>query len=899
MNPSTHPRTGAGEPAGTWAADDRLHFALEAAGLGLWTWTPSTGQVDWSPGCFAIHRMRPQDFDGTADGFFRVVHPQDRPRLEAGVADAIASRRRVQFEFRIVCPDGSIRWVASSAVGRYDDAGNCVSVLGTVQDITERRVAEESMQVALAASGTGTFRWDIQTDELWWDDALDRLFGLEPGQAVRSLEQFVLLVHPDDRAEVIERCRRCKEEARDFEMEFRVVYPDGSLHWLYDRGRTFLDAAGRAKTMTGACVDITERKRAEASLQASERFYRRTLESVPGMTFTTLEDGFCDYLSEQWHHFTGVPVAVHFGHNWGLALHPDDRERAGAAWQAAVTRGLPYNVEYRLRRHDGAYRWHKAHAHRIEETPDGACRWIGTVVDIHDLKEAQAAVQEREAQLRAIADNSPDVIARFDRQLRHVFVNAAVERLTGLPTPLFLGRTNRELGMPPHLCDQWEADLRQVFDEKRPVVSQFQMEFDGKTRHLVASVVPEYGPGGEVEHVLCCTRDSTDAWLAQEALRRTDRQKDDFLATLAHELRNPLAPLRNGLSLLQRTPGSPEQRRVKQIMDRQLNHMVRLVDELLDVARISQGKIVLRRELLALHAVLDQAVESARPLLEEHRHGLLWDGADPLWHVHGDPTRLVQVVGNLLNNAAKYTPAGGLVTLRAQAAGDDLLITVEDTGVGIPREMLDHVFERFVQVDQHLERAQGGLGIGLSVVKSLVEMHGGRVAAHSDGPGLGSRFSVWLPRSLSEAVAPIRVRTSAEQSPDARRVMVVDDNADAAETLALLLDMLGHEVRTASDGASALALATGAWRPDIVFLDIGMPGMNGYELAGRLRALPGWRETLLVALTGWGAESDRARSLAAGIDVHLTKPVEPHAVETLLGHVAAPPPAVITSGLSA
>jgi PAS domain S-box-containing protein len=864
-----------------WAADDRLHAALDAASLGLWTWTLSTDRVEWSPGSYAVHGVEPGQFDGTAASFYSLVHPQDLPRLQAAIDTALAARTRFQCEFRIVCADGSIRWVANSGVGRYDEEGRCLSVLGTIQDITARRTAEQALQVALEASGTGTFRWDIQDDDLHWDEALDRLFGLEPGKAVRNLEQFVSRVHPDDRAEVMERCRRCRELGHDFEMEFRVVHPDGSVHWLYDRGRTFPDAAGRAKTMTGACVDVTDRKRAQASLTASERFYRRTLESVPGMSFTALDDGFCDYLSEQWSQYTGIATSTHLGRDWVLALHPDDRDRAREAWEGAVARREPYTVEYRMRRHDGAYRWFKARAHLIPETPDGERRWIGTIVDVHDLKEAEAALQERERQLRTITDNTPDIIARFDRSFRHVFVNAAVERVTGLPARLFLGRTNRELGMPPHLCDEWELAFGTVFETGRAVVSQFEIEVEGRPRHFVASIVPEYGPSGEVEQVLCCTRDSTEAWLAQEALRRTDRQKDDFLATLAHELRNPLAPLRNGLTLLQRDVGPAEQRRVKQIMERQLNHMVRLVDELLDVARISQGKLALRRELLPLHSVLDQAVETCRPLLDAQRHALVWEGADLEWHVHGDATRLTQVVGNLLNNAAKYTPPGGTVTLRAAAEGEQLRITVEDTGIGIAPDMLEHVFERFVQVDQHLERAQGGLGIGLSVVKSLVEMHGGRVAAESDGDGRGSRFSVWLPRAQAGHPSAIQVRPGPATSPGSR-VLVVDDNKDAAETLALLLETLGQDARVVLSGAAALELAASGWRADLVFLDIGMPRMNGYELAGHLRALPGWRESLLVALTGWGADSDRARSLAAGIDVHLTKPVDPAQVEALL-----------------
>jgi PAS domain S-box-containing protein len=869
----------------SWSAEERLRLAVETTETGLWTWEVDTGAVTWTAQCYRIHGLAPGSFEGTADHFFRLVHPADRERVDRSVRTAVQERRLYESEFRVLRPDGGVVWVANRGRAQYDASGRAVSMQGTILDITDRKTSEQRMQVALEASGSGTFRWDIRTDDLSWDEALDALFGLVPGQAVRGLEQFVARVHPDDRAGVVAACARCKESAADFEMEFRVVHPDGTIRWLHDRGRTFTDAAGRALYMTGACVDITDRKRTEDALRQSEAFYRRTLESVPGMTFSTTEDGDCDYLSEQWVAYTGVRAAEHFGRHWIQALHPEDRPLAGAAWETAVRTRSPYDAEYRMRRHDGAYRWFKAQGHLIPSPGGMPGRWIGTIVDVHALKEAQAALQERERELRTVADNSPDIIVRYDRALRHVFINAAVERVTGKPMALFLGRTNQELGMPADLCELWDNAIRKVFDERRTITSYFEFEVEGSVRHFAARMVPEIGESGAVDHVLGVTRDVTDAWLAQEALRRADRQKDDFLATLAHELRNPLAPLRTGLSVLQRGPSAGEEQRVRQIMERQLEHMVRLVDELLDIARISQGKVVLRREVLPLALVLEHAVDAGRPLLDAQGHTLVWHGVDPAWQVHGDITRLAQVVGNLLNNAAKYTPPGGRVTLSAVEEGADLRLTVEDTGVGIPRDMLARVFDRFVQAEQHLDRAQGGLGIGLSVVRALVEMHGGRVAAESPGPGLGSRFHVWLPRA-HDRPAPIAVRAPAAARGSApKRVLIVDDNQDAAETLAMVVQFHGHEIRVASDGPSALVAAR-EHQPDIVFLDIGMPGMSGYDVATQMRALPGWDDRLLVALTGWGTQEDRAKSLAAGFDVHLTKPVELDAVEHVLAGTA-------------
>ena len=516
--------------------EEQLRLAIEAAEVGLWDLNPASGALYWPPrvrAMFGITHEQPV----TMWDFYAGLHPEDREATAAAFAAACDPARRALYdvEYRTIGrEDGLVRWVAAKGRGVFDATGCCVRVIGTAIDISARKASEQAMEVALEASRTGTFHWDIQNNRLTWDSALDRLFGLRPGEVVRSLDQFVALLHPDDRAEVIARCERCRDEAADFEMEFRVVYPEGSIHWLYDRGRTFVDAAGRAKTMTGACVDITQRREAEAALRASE--------------------------------------------------------------------------------------------------------------------------QVRQRELRSLADNSPDIIARFDSGLRHVFVNAAVERLTGLAPQLFLGRTNEELGMPGDLCEQWNRALRKVFEDGRPFSTQFEMEHNGVQRHFAARLVPELAEDGSVQHVLGVTRDITDLWQAQRLLR-------------------------TGLHVMQRGTGTPQEQRVRGIMERQLDHMVRLVDELLDIARISQGTLVLTRETLQLQLVLEHAVDACRPLLDAQGHTLVWQDVDPEWHVHGDITRLVQVVGNLLNNAAKDTPHGGRVSLRAVEDGEGLAVIVEDDGI--------------------------------------------------------------------------------------------------------------------------------------------------------------------------------------------------------------------------
>jgi signal transduction histidine kinase len=360
------------------------------------------------------------------------------------------------------------------------------------------------------------------------------------------------------------------------------------------------------------------------------------------------------------------------------------------------------------------------------------------------------------------------------------------------------------------------------------------------------------------------------------------QRKDEFLATLAHELRNPLAPIRNSVNLL-RLSGAAAQPagQMWEMMDRQVEHMVRLVDDLMDVSRLTRGRIELRREAVSLADVIAAAVETSRPLIEAARHRLDVSLPPEPLVVEADPMRLAQVFSNLLNNAVKYTDAGGRI--RISAARDDgaAVVTVSDTGIGMSPDALSRVFDMFVQADARDSRAQTGLGIGLTLVRRLVELHGGSVVARSEGPGRGSQFAVRLPLTRKETLPAHPAASAARKIGGLPRVMVVDDNADAADSLAALLQLLGADVRITHDGQTALE-ALGAFNPAAVFLDLGMPGMDGYETARRMRARPETRKTKIIALTGWGQERDRRQTEAAGFDHHLVKPADLSALRALL-----------------
>jgi PAS domain S-box-containing protein len=388
--------------------------------------------------------------------------------------------------------------------------------------------------------------------------------------------------------------------------------------------------------------------------------------------------------------------------------------------------------------------------------------------------------------------------------------------------------------------------------------------------------------------VVCYFNDISRHVLTRLALAEADRRKDEFLATLAHELRNPLAPLRNGLQVMKLAKNNAEAvERSRAMMERQLAQMIRLIDDLLDVSRISQGKIELKRERVDLAKVVQQAVENSRPLIEQGGHDLVVDvSPDPIY-VDADVTRLAQVYSNILNNAAKYTEPGGRIRLTVERKESDAVVTIGDNGVGIAAHMLPQVFELFTQVDRSLEKSQGGLGIGLSLVKGLVEMHGGSVEARSDGHGTGSEFVVRVPVVLS-VVGELRDEGGGEaiEPGDRRRILVVDDNRDGAESLGMMLTLMGNELRTAHDGLEALDVAA-AFRPDLILLDIGMPRLNGYDTARRIREQPWGKNTVLVALTGWGQEDDRQKSHDAGFDTHMVKPVDLAALEKLLANLKA------------
>jgi PAS domain S-box-containing protein len=504
-----------------------------------------------------------------------------------------------------------------------------------------------------------------------------------------------------------------------------------------------------------------------------------------------------------------------------------------------------------------------------------------------------ARVHER-ALLAAIVDSSDDAIVSKTLEGKILSWNRGATRIFGWEPHEVIGKPITII-IPPELHAEEREILRKLSQGER--IDHFdtvRVAKDGRRVAISLTVSPVRDADGRVIAASKIARDVSERKLAEErlraseeALRLADRRKDEFLALLAHELRNPLAPIRYALAANKKPGRTPQQcRQADEIIERQVAHMSRLLDDLLDVSRITRGTLELKRTRVELTSVIGAAIETARPMLDEKHHTLVLDLPTQPLQLEADVVRLAQVFSNLLINAAKYTDPGGRIQLRAARQEADVIVSVSDNGIGIPADMLPRVFNMFFQSHAALARAEGGLGVGLSLVRGLVRLHGGSVEARSDGPGRGSEFTVRLPLGIARQ-EPADAQAEAEAlSPDAGlKILVVDDNRDAADTCAMLLEASGHHVQTAYTGRQALELAR-VFRPHAMLLDIGLPDMDGYRLAQQVRATPWGRAAVLVAVTGWGQEQDRQRAVAAGFDQHLVKPISADTVEALLQSLA-------------
>lgn len=832
----------------------------------------------------------------------------------ADQVDAVLRGEPVEFELAIPQAAGDVH-VVRCAYTPEREGGRVVGFVAVIANVTERRRVEDEtreararLESALAASEIGTWDLDLESQRLRGDPHVARILGLSseaPG-AGRRLDEYLALVHPDDRERVEGDLRAAIAWGDRLTVECRYRHPDGQ-RWIVSRGAVERDANGRAIRLRGATVDITAQRTAEdrerrvrdEAAAADAKFRAFFDQGALFAAILELDGTIAEPNRMAWEGcgFTREQVAgqrVWEGPWWavGSGVSTQLREaslqaRSGIAFRAE----LPYRVA------DGSERVVDLSLVPVKDEV-GRVRFLAlTGTDVTERKRVESAWRQKVDEMRTLLDTLPiGVFIAEDPDCITITGNAAAHEL------LRTGQSNLSKSAPSYAQPQNFRVCRhgvEIPPDQLPVQRAARGEHirneevddhfdDGTILHTLISAAPLYDEHGRPRGAIASVLDVTERKRAEESLREADRHKNEFIATLAHELRNPLAPLLNGLQLMRLAPndagiiGS-----ARSMMERQLAQLIRLVDDLLDVSRISLGKLELRLAPVSLAQALQSAVETSRPLLDELGQTLdLVLPAEPIV-IEADFTRLAQVFMNLLNNAAKYSERGGRIELSVTRGEGSVVVTVRDTGIGIAREQLPRIFDVFAQVDRSLERSRGGLGIGLSLVKRLVALHGGQIEAHSDGPGTGSTFVVTLPHHPAPVVAEASAGRTDERASAALRILVVDDNRDGADTMALLLDGMGFVTRTVYDGEEALR-AVEPFGPHVILLDLGLPRVNGFEVCRQVRAMPGGARILIIAQTGWGQEDDRRRTREAGFDHHLVKPMDPAALIALLQAVPVP-----------
>lgn len=690
--------------------------------------------------------------------------------------------------------------------------------------------------------------------------------------------------------------------------------------------------------------------------------FRLLADALPHLVWVCRPDGSLDYLNRRGIAFFGSTLEAARGpFPCGPVTHPEDDSLARSAWSQAIRSGDALSFETRLRRYDGAFRWHLTCAQPVRDAQGTITEWMGTSTNVHDAREANdcsAFLLALSTELAPLG-NPQELLCAAMLRLRER-LGAELVTLVELDEPrgeaVMLRQRANDVSqidvasLPLRPFEDLAARARQghmtvVTDVRDQSRATFLYDRWFGLEGVGAFVSAPLLQGGSLLALLSVVEDRPRAWsdseitlvqrvadivwpafekaradrAVEEALREVNQRKDEFLAMLGHELRNPLAPIASAVQILRvHAADHPESEWARTVIDRQTRHLARLVDDLLDVSRIVRGQIVLHREEIDLAEIVTHGIETSRPLIRARNHQLHVQLPRTRLLVSGDLTRLAQVLANLLNNAAKYTDEGGEIWLSAAREGNRAVLRIRDTGAGIAASLLPRVFELFAQAERTLDRSQGGLGIGLTLVKFLVEMHGGSVEARSDGLGRGAEFIVRLPASEEEtataessagpqetlSAAPSTLhgqhdrrerhgghhgpegREGGESSPPARdpgalRILIVDDNVDAADSTAMLLSLDGYEAHSVHSAHAALEAAPSI-RPDVVLLDIGLPEMDGYEVARRLRSLPAGAQSMIVALTGYGQPADRERATLAGFDEFLVKPVEPAVLNRLL-----------------
>ncbi|HEX9147468.1 MAG TPA: PAS domain S-box protein [Candidatus Binatia bacterium] len=825
--------------------------------------------------------------------FSAITHPDDRAEnWESFQSLARGNVPEYHVEKRYVRKDGRVVWVRIGTALVRDAEGRPIRTNATVEDITERKQAEEDSAVLAAIVSSANDAIISTRDAViqTWNKGAERLFGWSAAEAIgQPVAMLMPPTHLDEMRDISDRLRRGEPVPHFDTVRQRK---DGSP---VDVSLAISPVTQGEQVVTASAIlrDITDRKLAQAALSASEERWRASEERLQ---FALAAGGMGTWERDlrtrkstwdsRMHEMCGfepgaVDVAVFEAH-----VHPDDLPAVQRAIDRTLESGAEYRCEFRFLCPDGRTIWLYARGGVRRDANGKPTHLIGINFDITERKQAEHNLRESEARFRLLAENIDQVFWFIELEPERVtYVSPAFEQLWGMSADrlyenprLWVERVHPEdRSIVEQAFENWVAGHADTYDIEYRILRQ-----GGEVRWINDRGIVIGFRDGRPCKLSGIATDITERRRAEEERREADRRKDEFIATLAHELRNPLAPIRNVISLLQ-LQGSPDPDvcRARDVISRQIDHLTRLIDDLLDVSRITSDKLELRKERVSLVEIVNLAVESSHPLIDQHHHKLsiLLPG-EPIY-LHADKLRLAQVIMNLLTNAAKYTPEGGRITLSAEHDGAEVAVRVTDNGVGIAPDQLPQIFDMFYQADRSYEQLHGGLGIGLTLARRLVEMHGGQVEAHSAGMNQGSEFVIRVP-IRGEQLAPQKEPAGAQTTRGtAQRILVVDDYGESAETLADLLRLEGNQVEIAHDGLKAVDVAE-KFRPAVVLLDIGMPKLNGYEAARKIREQPWGKNMVLIAVTGWGQEKDRNRSREAGFNAHLLKPVDYSALSKLI-----------------
>jgi PAS domain S-box-containing protein len=809
---------------------------------------------------------------------------------------ALTAGESVKVNARLKRFDGKHRWHKLRIRPILDDARVVCGACGIAMDIDDfvkagqaYEVGERRLRFALDAARVGAWEWDMGSRTARISAQLAQIYGLDPQQAELPLQWLFDRIPESHRAWFARELTGRLHECVPFELDFPIELEDGRRLWLRTRGETDCASGSEIERVFGVTYDITEQHVAQTERERSEQRYRALVEVSSELTWIADAAGHTNELGN-WQSFASHD-GLNAGREWLDLVHPDDQQSAREKWSKIVKAEMPGSMTFRLRRGDCGWRTMVARAAPLHDD-DGTLReWFCMATDVTDERAAAAELEERNLRLQVAMRAARMTIGYLSLDSWTVgwdSVEAAPD-LQAAPAALTYDAALHRV----HADDRASVDaaMRRValtgeFD--KPL--EFRVVIRERESWLQSQAVLQRDANGKPWRVIASAVDITQRKTLELALRETDRRKDEFLAMLAHELRNPLAPMRNAIALLRREKeAGVKSGELVGMLSRQVDHMAQLVDDLLEVSRITHGRIVLRREPLLLGTAIYGALETVSSMATSRaQHLTVRLPPTPVW-LHADPLRLSQILVNVLNNACKYTDPGGSVCVTALADERSATVTIEDNGSGISADLLPHIFDLFAQGERTLDRAHGGLGIGLSLVKKLVELHGGAIDITSPGPGRGATVSVRLPLSHPpEASVATHDEPSAAGPSHAERaslhVLIVDDNKDAADSLALLCESEGYHVAVAYRADDALAKAE-AEPVDAALLDIGLPDTDGYELA-RLIRQRGEVRPVLIAVTGYGQADDHLRVQAAGFDHHLVKPVNIEYLMSLLAELS-------------